>query len=283
MDSPDFAVNNQEQIRVRNLIYDWTGINISDRNKHIIASRLYKRLKHYRVTSVQEYLNILQGTEHPEEKQIFINLLTTNETYFFREYIHFEYLGNILKKLKSLPGTVRFWSAACSTGEEAFSMAMIAAESLGIEGNWEVIATDINDDVIEKAHLGIYKMDRLADFPREYLEKYCLKGVRTQENRIKIIEPLRAKVRFLKMNLNEVSPSIGTFHVIFLRNVLIYFDDEKKKHIVDQVSRRLKDKGYLVISLTESIRQLNTDLVPVGESYYQKPGPPDTKEPDVFL
>lgn len=283
MDSPDFAVNSQEQIRVRNLIYDWTGINISDRNKHIIASRLYKRLKHYRVTSVQEYLDILQGGEQPDEKQIFINLLTTNETYFFREYIHFEYLANILKKLKTAPGPIRFWSAACSSGEEAFSMAMIAAEVLGIGGSWEVIATDINDDVIATGHGGVYKMDRLADFPREYLEKYCLKGVRTQENKIKIIEPLRAKVRFLKMNLNEVSSAIGTFHVIFLRNVLIYFDDEKKKHIVDQVSRRLKEKGYLVISLTESIRQLNTELVPVGESYYQKPGPADAKEPDVFL
>ena len=266
----EIEFTDQDMQVIRNLVYEWTGINISDRKKPMISSRLLKRLREFQLTNMKEYIALVLSPYHPDEKQVFINLVTTNETYFFREYIHFEYLSNILKRLAKQGEKIRIWSAASSSGEEAYSIAMTAAETPGLNGNFSVLATDINSEVIKKGRAGIYTMDRINDLPHDLLKKYCMKGINTQENRLKIIDELRSKVTFEQVNLNEIPPGLGKFHVIFLRNVLIYFQKETKQQILNRVASHILPDGYLVVSLTESLGPLDTELTPVGESFYFK-------------
>lgn len=262
-------VSDNELQEIRNLIYRWTAINISDRKKGMIASRLFRRLRHYDFKSMKQYINLVSKPENTEEKQVFINLITTNETYFFREEIHFEYLQNVLQKVPDAGHKIRLWSAACSTGEEAYSMAMIAAEAFGISGNWEIIASDINDEVLATGRAGVYGMERISDLPIDFLRKYCLKGKNKYENKLRIIEELRNKITFRQENLDTLTSDLGIFTVIFFRNALIYFDDAKKKQITENVTKHLEKGGYLVVSLTENLRRVTNSLLAVGESYYQ--------------
>jgi chemotaxis protein methyltransferase CheR len=204
-------------------IYETAGIQLSDAKKALVAGRLAKRLKHYGLARYGQYFELLlppagQRGHVPGERQIAINLLTTNETRFFREPAHFDF---IIKRL--LPhwrtGQRRIWSAASSTGEEAYTLAMVLSEHLP-NRNWEIIGTDINSQVLDTARSALYPLERAEGIPRPYLQQYCLKGIGSQQGLILMDRPLREHTRFQQANLQSDLSQLGLFELTLLRNVL---------------------------------------------------------------
>jgi chemotaxis protein methyltransferase CheR len=208
--------------------------------------------------------------ESPLELQTAVDLLTTNETYFFREPKHFQFLkkevtGGTLGGIPSL----RIWSAAASTGEEAYSVAMLLEDCLPGR-SWEVMGSDISASVLERARAGHYSMDRISHFPPGYLQRFCLKGRDAQEGTLLVQRALRNKVRFSRVNLNEPLPHLGAFEVIFLRNVLIYFSTETKRKVVARVLSILKPGGYLFVGHSESLIEVTNAVELVAPAIYRK-------------
>ncbi|MGZ4995443.1 MAG: CheR family methyltransferase [Methylobacter sp.] len=263
-------ISAEEFSHFRRVIYDYAGIALTSEKKTMVASRLAKRLLHYGFHSYGQYYQLLNTGQYPDEFQLMVNILTTNETYFFREPKHFDFLREQI--IKHWHGdNFRLWSAASSTGEESYSIGMLLDEGLGMR-KWEVIGSDVNTEVLEIARKGVYLMDRLDNMDQHYLDKYCLKGVRSQEGYFRVDEKIRKHVNFAQINLKAPLPkSLGQFDVVFLRNVLIYFDTETKQDIVQRVVSTLKPGGYFFISHSETLHSIKTELSMVIPSIYRKP------------
>ena len=253
----------------RTFIYDHAGIFLAPAKHVMVSSRLTKRLNYYQLQTFSQYFQFAMNPENSQEFQMLVNILTTNETYFFREPKHFDYLRD--EVLKPWRGRcLRVWSAASSSGEEAYSIAMSLAENLGAR-DWDILGTDLSTTVLEKARQGVYPMGRLELLDPKLMEKYCLKGVRSQEGTFRVTEKLRQRTRFKQLNLMKPMPSgIGTFDVIFLRNVLIYFDNETKQHVVERILSALKPGGHFFIGHSETLNGIADQLEMVKPSIYKK-------------
>lgn len=265
------TITDQEFVKFQHFAYHAAGISLSPAKKALVASRLMKRLRHYGFSSYGEYFQFMASGQEPGEMQTALDLLTTNETYFFREPQHFEFLRHSVLTTVRRGTPFRVWSAASSSGEEPYTLAMILADTLG-EGPWDILASDISARILEKARSGHYPMERAEKIPRPYLLRYCLKGVGLHAGTFLIDRSLRHRVQFRAINLNESLPSIGTFDVIFLRNVMIYFEQNTKRQVVDRLVATLKPGGYLFISHSETLNGITTDLRMVQSSIYQKAG-----------
>ena len=264
-------ISDQEFALFQRLIYKIAGIHLSDAKKVLLVGRLGKRLKAHQLESFGEYYRMLASGNHPDELQTMVDLLTTNETYFFREPKHFEFLRDeILLKYRE-PAPFRIWSAASSTGEEPYTLAMMLAEYLP-SNDWQVFGSDISTQVLAKARRGHYPMDRNEGIPPAFLKKYCLKGVRSQEGTFLISSYLRQKVSFNQINLTQpIDPAIGEFQAIFLRNVMIYFDLETKTKVINNLLPRLVPGGHLFIGHSETLSGIPTSLKTVRPTIYRKP------------
>lgn len=196
-----------------------------------------------------------------EERQTAIDLLTTNETHFFREPKHFELLRSEVRSRlqRGLNGPMRIWSAACSSGEEPYSLAMTLAEILG-DRPWQVLASDLSTKVLADAQRGIYGRQRAEEVPRELAVRYLLEGYDECDGLYRIDPALSKRVSFQQLNLMEPLPRMESFDFIFLRNVLIYFDVAAKRRIVESVVTRLKPGGLLFIGHSETLGGV-TDVV----------------------
>lgn len=251
------------------LIFELAGLSMSTTKKPLVGNRLAKRLRYYECETYLEYYQIISDFENEEEKQVFVDLLTTNETSFFREPIHFDFMReNILPKHET-GDPFRIWSAACSSGEEPYSIGMILEDKLR-GGNWQIIASDISSRVLEKSQEGLYPIDKSNKIPVEYLKKYCLKGVKTQLGYFKISDLIKKKIQFKSINLNEHFPNIGKFHIIFLRNVMIYFNKDTRIRLIDQMASHLNQGGYLFIGHSETLLDITDKLVMVKPTIYKK-------------
>lgn len=253
----------------RRLIYDHAGIYLAPEKKVMVASRLAKRLDYFGLSTYRDYSRLVSGPEHPDEFQIMVNILTTNETYFFREPKHFEFFRDeILKPWRG--DFFRVWSAASSSGEEAYSLAMVMAETIGLR-NWEIFGSDLSTKVLDAAIAGIYTMDRLDHMDPKLLDKYCLKGVRAQAGFFRVDQKIRNQVKFAQVNLKSpLPPDLGKFEVIFLRNVLIYFDQITKKEVVERLTSALRPGGYFIVSHSESLHRVTGQLKMIKPSIYRK-------------
>lgn len=267
---PIAELNDHEFAQFQKLIYQLAGINLSIQKKAMVSGRLAKRLIHHGMVSYGDYFKLLTVNPNSPELQVAVDLLTTNETFFFREPKHFDFLRDQILANRKVGSPFRVWSAACSSGEEPYSIAMVLADHFG-NSQWELTASDISSRVLEKARCGHYSMERTDGIPREYLSRYCLKGIGSQENTLLVDEKLRNKISFLQVNLNQPLPSLGSFDVIFLRNVLIYFDQETKRQIVTRMLPLLKADGYFLISHSESLNGVVDTLKPLKPSIYRKP------------
>jgi chemotaxis protein methyltransferase CheR len=199
-----------------------------------------------------------------------VDLLTTNETYFFRESKHFDFLRTKALSARSGGRSFRVWSAAASSGEEAYSIAMVLADCLG-GAPWEVLGTDISQRVLQSAAQGIFRMERTRHIPPAYLHRYCLRGTEEHEGTLMVDRTLRARVRFVHANLNAPLPDLGAFDVIFLRNVLIYFNDETKRQVVERVSAALRPGGHFLVGHSESLHGIADALQAEAPSIYCRP------------
>jgi chemotaxis protein methyltransferase CheR len=250
------------------MIYDKAGINLANSKKSLVSARLTKRVKHYDLPGFIDYFKLIVNNSH-NELQVAIDLLTTNETYFFREHKHFDFLRDKVFP-EWLPGVShRIWSAASSSGEEAYTLAMLLAEH-AVRGDWEIVGTDISSRMIERARTAIYPLMRAEKIPPKYLNRYCLKGTGLQEGSFIISKALRDNTIFLHANLQESMAEMGMFDIILLRNVLIYFDAETKKHVVSNLVKQLKQGGYIIVGHSESLSGISDNLTVIAPSIYRK-------------
>lgn len=254
--------------KFRSLIHKVTGIHMRDEKSTLIESRLAKRLRHFGIDNFNEYYDMLQNDAM--ELQVFIDTITTNETSFFREPHHFEFLkSDVLPKCDS---SIRIWSAACSIGAEAYSAAMVCDEVLGAKIKWDIFCSDINVDVIRQAQNGLYPNKFIPQISERYLKRYCLKGFGRQEGNFLIDDHLKDHLSFKRLNLMEaLDKSIGEFDMIFLRNMLIYFNNPERKYIVENVVSRLKRGGYLLIGHSETLFNITNCVKQVKPTIYIKP------------
>lgn len=263
-------LSDAEFARFRDLLYREMGIHLSDEKKSLVAGRLMKRLRHYRLSSYADYLKMAHDTRNGDELRVLLNLLTTNETHFFREADHFTFLSGRVLPARRDGGAFRVWSAACSTGEEAYGIAMVLDHALAGR-SWEVLGSDANDDVVRKARRGVYPIESIRDIPEAFRKKYCMRGVRSQEGRLMIDQSLRSGMDFMTINLNRPLPPIGQFDVVFLRNVMIYFNNTTKREVLERIYPLIKQGGYLMIGHTESLVESEGKYVKEAPSVYRKP------------
>ncbi len=267
---PLYSLSDQAFEHFRKFLLDTSGITLSDQKKTMVVARLSRRLRDHNLTCFNEYIELISSGALPNERQVVLNLLTTNETYFFREPMHFQYLAERILPEHQTSRPLRIWSAASSSGEEAYSIAMLLADKLG-NNPWEVFGSDISTRVLEKARSGHYRMERIDGIPQEYLKRFCLKGTGEYADTLLIDRSLRERVSFQEINLMQPIQGIGQFDVIFLRNVLIYFDTKTKGQVVARMLPLLKPGGYFIIGHSESLKGINDDLKPVAPTIYRKP------------
>lgn len=264
----EVPISQGEFLRYRRFLYEVAGIHLTDAKKPLVCSRLSSRLRARALPSYGAYLDLIQSGDEAQEWQTAVDLLTTNETYFFREAKHFDLL---VRLATAAPATrpFRVWSAACSSGEEPYSIAMTLADVLGA-GAWEVFASDLSTRMLARARIGHYPMTRTQHIPADYLKRFCLRGIEEQDGTLLVDAPVRARVTFAQVNLMEDLPDVGAFDVIFLRNVLIYFDPATKGDVVRRLVRALRPDGHLFIGHSETLHGIVDDLETVMPTVYRK-------------
>ena len=270
IDSGLLSISDAEFARFKGFIFDTAGITLSDSKKALVSGRLMKRVNQLRCRNYGEYFELLQRQQNPQEAQLVVDLLTTNETFFFRENAHFTFLHAQGEAARQERRSLRVWSAACASGEEAYSIAMTLAEA---QGNlpWQVLASDISARMLEKARRGHYPESRAQHTPPHLRQRYCLRGTGVQLGTLLVDRELRERVRFEQINLNRPLPAgLGEFDVIFLRNVMIYFSLETKRQVVARLLLQLRRGGHLLVGHSETLNDVSDDVVPLAPSVYRK-------------
>ena len=257
--------------RFRRLLYQQSGIHLADNKQPLLIGRLGRRLRELEIDSFGEYFDMVSRPGGEVERQRMIDLLTTNETHFFREPQHFVFLREQVLPHHPAGTPFRAWSAASSTGEEAYTLAFELAEKFG-DAAWEIVGTDISHRVVAQARLGVYPIERSTEIPPALLKKYCLRGVRSQAGSMRVMAHLVQRTHFLPANLLAPLPDIGRFDVIFLRNVMIYFDLETKRRVVENVLSRLKPGGTLFIGHAETLQNVSERVQLVKPTIYRLSG-----------
>jgi chemotaxis protein methyltransferase CheR len=270
-------MSQQEQVReflfgqldfdnVRKLLYKKTGIRLADSKDSMVYSRLARRLRNLKIASVAEYLKYLEANN--SEEQAFINALTTNLTSFFREKQHFPALREYLEKH---PGKKRIWCAASSTGEEPYSIAMTVAETFSsFTAPIEIIASDIDSTVLEKAREGIYNQSSVADLSQNQLKKFFYRGTGKNEGKVRVVAEMRKMVNFKQINLThskwDIEPQVD---VLFCRNVMIYFDKDTQIKILSQMIELMPEDGLYVAGHSETFASASHLVTPLGKTLYR--------------
>ncbi len=272
------SVSEAEFRAFQSLIYEAAGIHLNSGKKALLAGRLSRRLRELGLPSLAAYRRYLES--HPEERVPLLDRITTNETRFFREPAQFEFLERRLvpewlaaAEAGQRPRRLRVWSAGGSSGEEAFSLAMVLLAHCPEEKGWEIeiVATDISTKVLKKAGEAVWPAERAAHIPERYLKRFMLRGVRSQEGRVKAGPELRRLVRFERRNLMEGGDgSLGSFDLILCRNVLIYFDAASKARALAGLLERLVPGGHLFVGHSETLGRMSPVLRPVCPNIYKK-------------
>jgi len=256
--------------RVRDLIAKLAGIALAEHKENMVYNRLARRLRSTGIGSFGEYLDLVEQPDSEERGQ-FVNALTTNLTSFFRESHHFEMLSTYAAaRRRAAPGggRLRVWSSACSTGEEPYSAAIVLREA---ECPAEIVATDIDTEVLRRARRGNYALDAVDSVSAERLRRFFLKGIGPNEGRIMVRPELQAMVRFSPCNLQGDNwPAGEFFDVIFCRNVMIYFSRESQRQVLDRFIHVLRPGGLLFVGHSESYATGHAALRSCGKTAYER-------------
>jgi chemotaxis protein methyltransferase CheR len=256
------------------LIRTHSGIALGDDKRTLVANRLRKRVLTLGFQSYEPYCKLLTTAAGAAEIDMLIDLVTTNHTFFYREPDHFQYLADVVLPGLAASGVpVRLWSAAVSSGEEAYTMAMVAAETARrVQGlNWQINGSDISRRMVAMAEKAIYPMDALQPVGSLLTKRYFERGVGKQEGMCRVQANLRERVRLQRINLLQSSyPLDGLQHVIFCRNVMIYFDAAARSLAVDNLTRQLAPGGYLFVGYSESLGSNPKGLEPMQHGVYRR-------------
>ncbi|MBK9443008.1 MAG: protein-glutamate O-methyltransferase CheR [Comamonadaceae bacterium] len=265
--------SDREFKHISEIMYQAVGLAFNDSKKSLIQSRLAPRIQRLGLGSFGDYIALLDDESQAAEFQMAVDLLTTNETYFFREPKHYELLEQELTVRKSR-APLAIWSAAASFGDEAYSTAMLLSDMQTqgrIGPDWTILGTDISHRVLLSAKAAVYPVDRLRAVSPERLRRYCLRGEGDSEGQILMQDKIRQRVLFGRLNLCQPIDGIGMFDVIFLRNVLIYFDIPTKIEVVDRVLTALKPGGLFFLGTAEGRVACKTPLQTVQPGAFRKP------------
>ncbi|BBL71280.1 CheR family methyltransferase [Methylogaea oryzae] len=249
----EFAFTVAEFHKIREMLYQHAGITLNDGKKDMVYSRLARRLRSNRLTSFQDYLNLLEQDDGTEW-EAFINSLTTNLTAFYREPHHFPILADHMRSLAH-KRPFKIWCCAASTGEEPYTLAMTAVDTFGtFTPPVEIVATDIDTNVLSKAAAGVYDIDRLSKLPTATVKRFFLKGTGSNEGKAKVRPELRKLITFGQLNLLDAQwPLSGPFDVIFCRNVMIYFDKDTQYNMLRKFVPLMEPHGLLFAGHSESL------------------------------
>jgi chemotaxis protein methyltransferase CheR len=264
----EFEFNARDFGEIKKLIYERAGISLSDSKQSLVYGRLGRRLRVLAMSTFSEYLAYL--ISHEDEWQSFINALTTNLTAFFREPHHFPILAEHVKNI-GRGKQINLWCSAASTGEEPYSMAMTMVELFdSYRPPVNIVATDIDTNVLETAQRGVYSADRIEKMPPAQVKRFFLKGKDANAGMVKVRQELIDMVRFRQLNLLEKPwPIRGPLDAIFCRNVMIYFDKVTQKKILDGFSPLLAPHGLLFAGHSESFVQLTDAFSLRGKTVYE--------------
>ena len=273
------AISRAEFVLFQRLIRTETGISLTDAKRELLVSRLAPRLRELGLTSFADYYRRIEEGDEAERVQM-LDRISTNETHFFREPRHFEYLAQtVLPNRRAqvegggLPREMRAWSCACATGEEPYSLAMTFLTHLPVASGWNVrvLGTDISTRALDKAAQGVWSIERSGTIPAPYLKTFMLRGTRSQEGKMAAGDELREVVEFRRFNLStETYPFDAEFDLIFCRNVLIYFDTEARRHVLEQLTRCLAPDGLLFLGHAETATGLTGELRSVHPTVYAR-------------
>lgn len=265
---------------IRSLVYSHSRINLGPDKKELVSARLGKRLRATNITSISDYCRFLQEKESGDELAHLIDAISTNHTYFFRENEHFDFLTStgipdlLKRRLAERWPRCNVWSAACSSGEEPYSIAITMHQLLGAAGPWpwRIEATDISHRILQRARIGIYREDSIKKVAPGVLRTHFQKGFGPQDGNYRVKPHLLENVTFRQLNLLDNGlPFTEPFHIIFCRNVMIYFDRATQTELVNKLSRSLVPGGYLFVGHSESLSGIKHPLAMLKPAIYQKP------------
>jgi chemotaxis protein methyltransferase CheR len=265
---------------IRALVYEHSRIQLGPDKRELVSARLGKRLRATQTDSIGHYCELLKSGDAEDELAHLIDAISTNHTFFFRENAHFDFLRqHIVPEMLARHRTERWpqfyvWSAASSSGEEPYSIAMTLNEALPRTSgwNWRIEATDISHRILAKARNGIYRDDIVAKLPQATIKAYFQRGIGPQEGNYRIRADLRSMVSYHHLNLLEGEPPFREpFQVIFCRNVMIYFDRPTQEELVHKLTRRLVPGGYLLVGHSESLTGIKHSLQLVKPAIYRRP------------
>ncbi len=270
-------ITDHEFQRISRLVYDQCGINLTEGKRELVKARLGKRIRNGPFRSFQDYYEYVLNDDTGQELIQLLDSITTNFTFFFREPSHFDYLRKeILPSLtdrgRDDKRFLRVWSAACSSGEEPYSIAITLLEAIGHPFLWDlsILATDISTKVIRAAQTGIFPKERIRSVPPPLIKKYFLRGEGSWKDYVKVKEEVRKLVQFRRLNLMEPFDHPEPFDCIFCRNVMIYFDKKAQSALVNRLYECLKEGGYLLIGHSESLTGISHPFKYVRPAIYKK-------------
>jgi len=271
-----FEFTERDFTRLRDLVRKLTGISLSDQKRELVYGRLTRRLRALGIGSFKDYCDFLEANlDH--ELEHFTNAITTNLTSFFRENHHFEMIadeplhGWLLRRLQD-NGRLRFWSAGCSTGEEAYSLAITLAETIPdvFSRDVKILATDLDTNVVATGRAGVYPENRIEALSTERKRNWFQRGSGDATGMVKVADDLRRMVTFNPLNLMGEWPMRGPFDVIFCRNVVIYFDKPTQATLFDRYANLLCNDGVLFIGHSETMAEICTRFDLVAKTMYRK-------------
>jgi chemotaxis protein methyltransferase CheR len=265
----EFTWTDADFDRVQSLIYKRAGISLHDGKHAMVYSRLSRRLRDTGYQSFKDYLSWLESTDGPEWQE-FINALTTNLTSFFRERHHFEIFADLLKSKPAMPNW-RVWCSAASTGEEPYSIVMTALDSLGPRANFSLAASDIDSKVLATAANGVYRLESLKGVDAQQTQKYFLRGKGGNDGMVRVKPELRQKIEFLMVNLiRDDWPFREPFDVVFCRNVMIYFDAQTQRSVLERIHRVMKPGALLFVGHAENFSESKDLFTLKGKTVYER-------------
>lgn len=258
------------------MVYELSGINLGDQKRELLKARLAKRFRALGYTDVRAYMDLLRSDTSGQEIVNFLDVITTNKTDFFREPQHFDFLTQeILPNLDRIcgpGGEFRLWSAACSSGEEPYTLAIVLMQNRGLLGRRRVsiVASDLSTKVLASAQRGVYAGERVAGIPRDILTRYFQKGQNRWQGHVRVRPELRELVRYQRINLMDSFSFDQPFHVIFCRNVMIYFDKLTQERLVEKFRHTMVNGGYLFVGHSESLAGIKHGFKFVRPAVYRK-------------
>ncbi|UZF94539.1 CheR family methyltransferase [Bosea sp. NBC_00550] len=272
----DITLTRDDMSFIAKLVYDQAGIVIREHKEAMTRGRLARRVKALGMGSVAEYCAFLKTPQAAGELPELINAVTTNHTAFFRERHHFDHLRKdvmprLLQERAGRRGRIRIWSSACSSGEEAYSIAASCRDVMGARSDldFKILATDIDTDILARAEAGIYPAELFERLPADVKPMLKLEGG-VGRGDARISEDLRRLVAYKRLNLIEKWPMSGPFDIIFCRNVFIYFDTQTKASILDRFVALLSPGGFLYLGHSESLPQPHPNLRLIGRTIYER-------------